>query len=567
MATDDRPWVKSYDEWVHPDLPIPDTSYVDLLEQSFRDFPDRPAYHFMGVSDTFRDLDEKSRSFAGFLAEIGCQPGDVVGICLPNTPQYMIAHTGTLRAGCVVSGVSPLLSAREMAHQLGDCHARVLVVLDAVFERRFLDVHDQVPDLRHVVVTNIADPLPRLKRVLGKMLGKIPTGRTVPVPGRTIVGLGDILRTTAPRCPKVEVRPEDVCMIMYTGGTTGPAKGAEITHRNLSAFIHQGVNWINTDRGTEVCCSAAPCFHIAGSAVSMWCIAMACTQVLIPDPRNTRHVARQIARHRPTFMFNVPSLYQMLLADPVFRSLDASVFEPLRACLSGAAPFSMETIRGLERTVGEGKAIELYGMTETTALVTMNPLDGIKKPGSVGLPIQNAWVKLVDLDTGKQEVPLGQEGEIIVSGPSVMKGYHNKPDETAYAVREFQGKRWMFTGDVGRMDDDGYVYIIDRVKDMINVGGFKVFSVETEEVLHEHPAVAYCAVVGLPNAERPGSELVKAVIQPTSQFKNRDGTELKDQIADYCRRNLAPYKVPKIIELVDEIPMTPVGKVDKKALR
>lgn len=356
-------------------------------------------------------------------------------------------------------------------------------------------------------------------------------------------------------------------MIMYTGGTTGPAKGAEITHRNLSAFVHQGVNLINADPGAEICCSAAPFFHIAGSAVNMWCMAMACAQVLIPDPRNTRHLARQIARHRPTFMFNVPSLYQLLLADPAFTSLDASVFEPLRACLSGAAPFSMETIRGLERTVGEGKAIELYGMTEATALVTINPLDGIKKHGSVGLPIQNTWVKLVDLETGKREVPLGQEGEIIVSGPIVMKGYHNRPDETAHALREFQGRRWMFTGDVGRMDEDGYVYIIDRAKDMINVGGFKVFSVETEEVLHEHPAVACCAVVGLPNPKRPGSELVKAVIQPAPQYKDRDAAELKDQIIDHCRRNLAPYKVPKIVEFVDEIPMTPVGKVDKKALR
>jgi len=503
MTDVDRPWVASYDEWVDPDLPIPDVSYVALLERTFGDFPDRPAYHFLGVSHTFGDLDRYAQRFAGFLADIGCGPGDVVGICLPNTPQYLIALVGALRSGCAVTGVSPLLSPRELAHQLEDCGARVLVMLDAGFEQKFLEVQDRAPHLSHVVVTNIADPLPRFKRLLGRALGKIPTGRIAAVPGKTVIPFMDLLRTYPARPPCLGAKPEDTCMIMYTGGTTGLPKGAELTHRNLVAIIHQSVNWLDADRDEKVYCSGFPFFHIAGAGIGMWALALGCTQILIPDPRNTRHICREMARYRPTYMVNVPSLYQLLLDDPAFRSLDAPAFEQLKYCGSGAAPFSPDLVQALQDVVGEGKVSELY----------------------------------------------------------------NKPAETDHALREFQGTRWLFTGDVGRMDEDGYLYIVDRAKDMIIVGGFKVFSRESEEILYEHPAVEYCAVVAVPDPERPGSERVKAVIQPTSQYAGRDTAELQDQILGYCRQNMAPYKVPKVIEFVDQMPLTAIGKVDKKALR
>lgn len=567
MAYEDRPWVKSYDEWIEPDAPLPDVSYVELLETGLRDYQTRAAFHFLGASRTFGDLDRYSRQFAGFLAEIGCEPGDVVAICLPNTPQFMIALAGALRAGCIVTGASLLLAPRELVYQLEDSGAKVLVTLDAAFEQKFLRIRDQVPRLSHVVVTNVADFLSRSKRLLGKALKKIPTGRVVPVPGKTIVRFMDILR----RKPGTELQPrtdrQETCLIMYTGGTTGTPKGAEITGRNIVAIVHQSVQWMKAKPGAEVYCSAFPFFHIAGLAVCLWSMATGSTQILVPNPRDTRRIARDIARYRPTILLNVPSLYQLLLDDPAFRSLGASSFERLRGCLSGAAPFSPESIAPLEDVVGQGKVTEVFGMTETTALVTLNPTDRTKKLGSVGLPLPNTLVKIVDLETGTQEMPLGQEGELIVQAPQVMKGYWNKPEETAHALREFHGSRWLYTGDVARLDEDGYLYIVDRAKDMINVGGFKVFSREFEETLCEHPAVEYCAMVGMADPNRPGSERVKAVIQLAPAYKGRDEHALREDLVRYCRENMAPYKVPRCIEFVEQMPLTPIGKVDKKALR
>jgi acyl-CoA synthetase (AMP-forming)/AMP-acid ligase II len=254
----------------------------------------------------------------------------------------------------------------------------------------------------------------------------------------------------------------------------------------------------------------------------------------------------------------------MLMDNPKFRKLD---FSPLAFCLSGASPFPVESIRALEAIVGAGKVVEVYGMTETSPLITCNPHLGQKKIGTVGLPLSNTRVKLADLETGILEVPIGGEGELIIQGPQVMKGYLNRPEETAHALREFQGEVWMHTGDVARMDEAGYFTLVDRAKDMLNVGGFKVFSREVEEKLYDHPAVDLCAIIGVPNPQRPGSELVKLVIQRSQASKDRQEETLKQEILDFARENLSPYKVPKIVEFVDSLPLTPVGKVDKKALR
>ena len=288
------------------------------------------------------------------------------------------------------------------------------------------------------------------------------------------------------------------------------------------------------------------------------------TQCLIPDPRDTKLICRIIEKYRPTIMANVPTLYQMLMDAPRFKSLD---FSRLRLCLSGAAPFAGESIRRLESMVGKGKVMEVYGMTETSPLLTMNPYGGEKKIGSVGIPIQWTRVKLVDLETGKREVPVGTEGELIANGPQVMAGYKGKPGETAHAIREFQGERWLYTGDVAKMDADGYFTIVDRTKDMVNVGGYKVFSREVEETLYQFPGVAFCAVIGMPDPKRTGSELVKAVIQPTWDIRKGDVESRRLEIIEYCRKQMAPYKVPKFVEFTDAIPLTAVGKVDKKALR
>ena len=373
-----------------------------------------------------------------------------------------------------------------------------------------------------------------------------------------------ILDRYPPTPVDLKVPPESTCLIQYTGGTTGLPKGALLTHRNIVANIFQGKTWFHMEPGREIFLSGFPFFHLAGLMLAMTTLALAGTQVLIPNPRDTDHICKEIERYHPTILVNVPTLYLMLMDNPRFRNLD---FSRLAFCLSGASPFPADSIRALEEIVGAGKLAEVYGMTETSPLITANPHEGPKKIGTVGLPLPNTRVKLADLETGTREVPLGEEGELLVQGPQVMQGYLNRPEETAHALRQFQGEVWMHTGDVARMDEAGYFTIVDRAKDMLNVGGFKVFSREVEERLYAHPAIDLCAIIGIPNPKRPGSELVRLVVQVAPAYKGHPEDELKKKILDYARENLSPYKVPKIVEFVETLPLTPVGKVDKKALR
>ncbi len=562
---EDKPWLAHYDPWVLPQIPIPETTYVDLLEESFRLFPHRPAFYFFGRTFTYGQLDQLSAGFADFLIQHGFGKGDVVGIQLPNIPQYLIALVGSLRAGCAVSGMSFLLAPKEMAYQINDSGMSVLVVMDTLFEERLVNISDQCPHLKHIIAANAGDYLPWPKRFLGNIFKKIPRGKISPVAGKNVALFTDIVKHHAPRTRDIKILPEDICLIQYTGGTTGVPKGALLTHKNIVANITQAKQWIDfkTDQH-EIGLSAFPFFHLAGLMLGLMAMSCAATQCLVPDPRDTRFICRMIRKYKPTMLANVPTLYQMLLAEPMFRQLD---FSQCKVCISGAAPFSAESIRKLESVVGEGKVLEVYGMTETSPLLTMNPYGGKKKIGTVGIPIQNVSLKIMDLETGSQEVPLGQEGELIARGPQVMAGYKDKPHETDVALREINGEKWLYTGDVAVMDEDGYIKIVDRTKDMVNVGGYKVFSREVEEVLYQHPQVAFCAIVGRPHPERPGSELVRAVIQPKGDFNQVDQAALRMDIVEFCQKQMAPYKVPKIIEFTSSIPLTSVGKVDKKALR
>ena len=561
---DDRPWLSSYDPGVPADIDIPPKTYTEALLEGLKAAPDRAAMHFMGTTISYRQLDEMSRRFAGFLAASGVKRGDVVGLSLPNIPQFLIALCGTLRAGCTASGVSPLLTPKELAHQLKDSGCRVLVTLDAVFERVLIKIEDPLPGLTHVVAAGIGDYLPAVKRILGKLLKKLPTGKVTPLAGKTVLSFRDVMSTYLPDKPVDAAAPDDICLIQYTGGTTGLPKGVELTQHNIYSNLTQVRNWTDFELGKDVLCSGFPFFHLAGLMFGMTAMSMASTQCLIPDPRNTKHICSEIRAHTPSIYANVPTLYQMLMEDPGFKKLD---FAPAKIFVSGAAPFAVESIRGFEAIVGEGKVVEVYGMTETSPIITGNPLAGTKKIGSVGVPVSNTYVRIVDVETGSELMPVGEPGELIVHGPQVMKGYRNKPEETAHALRAHDGRTWLHTGDVARMDEDGYFYIMDRSKDMLNVGGFKVFSREVEETLYRHAAVEFCAVIGQPDPKRPGSEIVKVVIQRSTGAKGKDPETLKAEIIAYCRETMSPYKVPKIIEFIDQMPLTTVGKVDKKALR
>jgi len=500
------------------------------------------------------------------LIDNGFNKGDIIGINLPNIPEYIIALVGVLKAGCVVSGVSPLLSDIQMQYQLNDLGAGEknvgLVTLDAIFAGRLVNIASKLPDLKLVVTTGVVGSFPKEQQAKIKAVKDIPTGEVTPLEGKTVLDFwDDVIAKYSDDPINVDISPEDVAFIQYTGGTTGPPKGAMLTHRNIVSNLKVTSAWLEWEKGDAVGLSGFPLFHAAGLGVSLSSIINAYLQVLVPDPRDTISICNDLKKYKPTFLLNVPSLSRLLLNLKKFMRLDHSniVF-----CMSGAAPFPIESQQQLESIVGEGKVLEVYGMTETSPVTTMNPFKNPKKLGSIGVPILNTEMKLVDPETG-EEVPVGEPGEICARGPQVMKGYYNKPEETANAIDK---DGYMHTGDVGIMDEDGFFKIVDRTKDMIIVSGFKVFSAKLEDTLTKHPAIGMIATIGIPNPDRPGSEIVKAIIQINPNFVyDGDKEALKVDITSFAKENCAPYEVPKIIEFVEELPLTTVGKVDKKVLR
>ncbi len=562
-----RFWKKNWDPNVKDIDPKEfDTTYPEMIKETFKEYSNKMALEYLGVEITFKEVDEYSNQFAHMLIDHGFKKGDVVGINLPNTPQYIIALVGTLKAGCIVSGVSPLLSAVQIQYQINDLGSGgkqvALITLDAIFAGHIVKIAEKMPQLKLVITTGVASFLPKIKQVLGKALGKVPKGKVTPLEGKTVVDLHkDVFGKYSKDPVNVDIKPDDIGWIQYTGGTTGPPKGAMLSHRNCISNMKSIIAWLQWEQGKGTLCSGFPYFHIAGLTVCESSLSAGFGQLVIPNPRDTDHIVKVMKKYHPTNLVNVPSLYQMLIKNPKFREIDHS---QLGTCVSAAAPFPKESQEELEDIIGEGKLLELYGMTELSPVATMNPSLGKKILGTVGLPIQNVELKLVDPDTRK-EVPLGEPGEICCRGPLVMKGYYNKPEETKKAI---DADGYMHSGDVGVMDENGYVRIVDRTKDMIIVGGYKVFSTKVEDTLMKHPAIGMIALIGEPNPDRPGSEIVNAYIQLNPDYPY-DGNEdnLKNEIETFAKEQCAPYEVPKKIHIMKEIPLTAVGKVDKKVLR
>jgi long-chain acyl-CoA synthetase len=561
----ERYWTRSYDPGlIDIDPQEWETTLVEVFRGAFSRFPGRTALAYMGTHVSFRDLDRYANRFSHMLRSHGLNRGDVVGINLPNIPEYVIAWLGTLRAGCVVSGVSPLLSSEEMGYQLADSRAKAVVTLDAILAGKIAGIAPGLPDLKVIVASSIGGFLPPVTRILGRILKKYPSARVEPLPGRTVYRMEEIIRTDRFRAsePVEDINLDDVAYLQYTGGTTGSPKGAMLSHRNVVSNLIMFDQWLGRKRGEEgIALSGFPFFHIAGLFYNQYCTYVGWTQVLVPNPRDTGHICREMRTYRPRTLTNVPSLYLMLMENPAFRALD---FSSLETCFSAASPFPEEAQRRLESIVGQGKLVELYGMTETSPLIACNPYRGEKRLGTVGLPLPNTDMRILDPAT-KTRVERGQPGEICVKGPHVMVGYLGKPEETD---RVFDDDGYFHTGDVGMMDDEGYLRIVDRTKDMIIVGGFKVFSTRVEEVLARHPAIASAALIGVDNPDRPGSELVKAFITLTREYQDKkNDPALRQEILAHARDRLTPYEVPRILEIRQELPLTAVGKVDKKALR
>jgi long-chain acyl-CoA synthetase len=563
----DRFWKKSWDEGMTDlDPSAFETTYVDMIKPIVEEMPDKTALGYLGVDVTFGDLDMYSNQFANMLVENGFRKGDVVGINLPNTPEYVIALIGTLKAGCVVSGVSPLMAAPQIQYQMNDLGGEDkklgFVTLDATFPERIAKIAPEIPQLAVVVTTSVAGFLPKLKQVLGKLTKKVPSGKVTPLAGKTVLDFHrDVLKKCSTDSPGVQLTPDDLGYIQYTGGTTGPPKGAMLSNRNAAHNIMSVMKWLGWEKGKGVVLSGFPMFHVAGLTMAEGAIYAGWTQVLVPNPRDTDHICKEIVKYKVTNLVNVPSLYQMLMANPTFREMDHS---SLGTCISAASPFPKESQEEFENIIGKGKLLELYGMTETSPVSTMNPMKGKRKLGTIGVPFLNVDLKLVDPGTG-EEVPLGEPGEICVRGPLVMEGYYNKPEETRMAI-DTDG--YMHTGDVAIMDEDGYMRIVDRTKDMIIVGGYKVFSSKVEDSIAKHPAIGMVALVGVENPKRPGSETVKAFVQLDPGYSyDENESALQEDIIRFAKENCAPYEVPREVEVLGEMPLTAVGKIDKKVLR
>ena len=562
-----RFWKKNWDPWVK-DLNSEEfeMSYIELVKPTFEEFSDRMALEYYGVEITFDELDKYSNQFANMLSKNGFKKGDIVGINLPNVPQYPIAALGTLKAGCIVSGVSPLLSSVQIQYQLTDLGSSgkkiALFTLDSSYAEKIVKIAEDTDQLKMVITTNVASFLPKINDDLINTYGEIPQVDISPLKGKTVIDYHkDILEKYSSEHQHVNCTTDDIGWIQYTGGTTGLPKGAMLNHRGRVSNVVSFVRWLNWEKGKDIGCSAFPFYHIAGLNTCEIDIYAACGQLLILNPRDTDYIIKLFEKYRPTFISNVPSLYQLLMKNPKFKELDHSNID---SCLCAASPFPKESQAELESIIGKNKLLEVYGMTELSPVATMNPYQGTKKLGTIGLPIQNIELKIMNTETGV-EVPLGEAGEIWVAGPLVMPGYFNKPEETEKAIDK---DGYMHTGDIGIMDEDGYIRIVDRKKDMIIVGGYKVFSAKIENVLSKHPAVGMIALIGTPNPNRPGSEIVKAYIQihPNYEYKG-DNEAIREDLIKFAKKNCAPYEVPKIIEILEELPLTPVGKIDKKALR
>ena len=527
-----------------------DTPMGAYLERHAKDRPDAVALRYMTLAITYGELNRQVNRFANALKDLGVGRGDTVGFHMPNIPQYVIAVAAVSKLGAQGSGVSPLLAPPELIHQIDDAGISVLVSL-ADFAPA-LAAMSRVPDgLKHVISVGAGDAL------------GAPDVSPVDLPGVAGHTWQGVMADASEDFRQVEVDPHDTFMIQYTGGTTGKPKGAEISHRNV---MHNPVmvEALDPDYALyeESYASAFPFFHIAGFSMICGAMIYGAEIRLLPNPRDIDHFVDVLQSHPPTILAGVPALYDMLIAHPGFKDVDWS---RLKIAKSGAAPLTRTTYDNLSAVIGENKVSDVFGMTETGPCHVCHPISRYKL-GSVGVPMPGTDLKIMDVETGTREMPLGEPGEIATAGPQVMKGYLGLPEESARALREIDGVRYMFTGDVGYMDEDGYVFLCDRAKDMLVVGGFKVFSVEVEDKLKAHPDVAESAIVGAPDEKRPGNDIVHLFVQRSPDSEG-DAGQVTKRLLDWFRANMAPYKVPKHIHFVDAIPLTPVGKIDKKKMR
>jgi long-chain acyl-CoA synthetase len=542
-----------------------------ILDESAKEFPDRVYTVFSDTGRTFAQVKDTADRIANFLAGRGIRKGDRVAIFLPNLPHYPPVYFGILKAGAVGVTCNPLYKAQELQHQLKDCGAKVVFCMDHPGFYPTTVKAIEGTGVETVVICGVKSYLPKLKGIIGGLLGKIPKAESYQ-PEHLF--FDDVLAKARPEPPAVDIDPlTDLALILYTGGTTGVPKGACLTHTNFTydlAAINQWMQLVHEPnakperqrRAFHTYLGVLPWYHSFGMTCAMLSsCASASRLICVPDPRAGNppftEVLKIVQKHRPTLMPAVPTIFMAFTNHIHLEKFDLT---SLIGCFSGGAPLPPEVCRQFEEKTG-AVIFEGYGLSETTPVATANPTNTHqRKIGSIGFPLPGTDIKVVDLVTGLQELPGGQDGEIAVCGPQVMKGYWNKPEEDERVFRMIDGKRYFLTGDIGHIDPEGYIYITDRKKDMILVGGFNVYPRDVEDILFQHPKVAIAAVVGVPDAK--SGEAVKAFIQ----LKPGE-TATEEEILAFCRENMAGYKRPKTIEFRDTLPMSNVGKVLRRMLR
>ncbi|MBV6394978.1 MAG: Long-chain-fatty-acid--CoA ligase [Anaerolineales bacterium] len=556
----DRPWVKNYDKGVPATIEYPSGPLYQFLDQSAQKYPDRACTIFKGATISFKEMNEITDRLAGALVAMGVKKGDRVGIFMPNTPQFVMAYFGIIKAGGVVVATNPLYTPAEIEHQANDAGIEVMFVMTNFYKT--IKAAQPKTKIKKLIVTNLKETLPPVLKVLFTLAREKKGGfRIEGGLAQGDIWLQDLLKQYASaKRPNLNLGSEDTALFQYSGGTTGVAKAAVALHRNVVANTLQIKSWMTTlEAGKEVVLMAIPLFHVYGMVAGMnFAMATGATMVMVPNPRDIPDVLENIHKYKPTIFPGVPTLYNAINNRPEVKDGKISL-RSVKACISGSAPLLRETKETFEALSG-GKVFEGYGLSETPTASTCNPLSGVNKTGSIGMPLPDVEMKIISLDDGETEMPQGEIGEIIIHGPQVMKGYHNMPTETANTLRAMKdGKTWLFTGDIARMDEDGYFYIVDRKKELIKPGGFQVWPREVEEVLAAHPKVMEVGVAGIPDPYR--GETVKAWIV----FKAGQ-TATEEELKTFCKEKLAPYKVPSHYEFRTELPKTTVGKILRREL-
>ena len=556
-----KPWTRHYDPDVPASLVYPSVPLQAMLDDAAENHPNSTATIFFTRKRSYRSISDAAWRFANGLRRLGVKTGDRVALVLPNSPQFVIAFYGALRAGAVVVPCNPLYTPPELQHQLADSGSTIVVTLSRFYPvvkaARAVASRPGAPapaSVEHVIVTNIKEEMPPILRVLFTLAKEKKDGHRQPFAGDPgAVSFKEVL--TAPADPfDAGTGPDDLAVLQYTGGTTGISKGAMLSHRALVANTLQCRAWFTNLRdGADVAMAVMPFFHVYGLTVVMSLAVQGAAAMILEPQFELERVLKDVQRYRPKLFCGAPRIYNAINNSPLAQKYDLRSIE---ACVSGSAPLLVETHRRFVELTG-ASLVEGYGLTEAAPVTHCNPLfgEGKQKVGSIGIPYPDVESKIVDLETGEQEMPPGEPGELILRGPQLMDGYYKRPEETAQTLRN----GWLYTGDIATVDPDGYVSIVDRKKEMIIVSGFNVYPREVEEALATHPAVMDAAAIGVPHPIK--GEEVKAfvVLKPGAKAT-------ADEIRAHCEKHLAPFKRPKDIEFRDSLPKTLIGKTLRRQL-